>query len=898
MNSAHPVDLNALAPGLTDTCAEYLADYRGAFRTGVEQGMEGVATSRRYARAFDGLLGALYCAADAASRAEGGATSRIALVGVGGYGRGTLGLFSDLDVLFLCDDPDDPRVQTLASGLLYPLWDLGLDIGHAVRTVDETLTLAREDIRTTTTLLDLRGIAGDRALVHELSSAARRSVLEPGIAEFVSALAEDTAGRHQRFGGSLYLLEPEVKQGRGGLRDLDILRWAAGARWGGSSLEDFVRSGALLAREANELRTARELLWRSRNFLHTRAGKRQDRLTFADQEDIAIRLGFVDGIVLAVEQYMQAYYRHAEIVAVSSERMLDRARPRRWKSRQATRPLGDGTAIFDGHITLLESSRLSEDPALALRAYRQVAARELPIYPFARDAIARVAPDRAWAERLRESEEATQLFVQLLAHRGDVPSRRGSIVEEMHDVGLTRAMLPEIRPLVGRVMHDVFHVYTVDVHAIRSVDFLRDLMQGKHPNLPLETRLASETPRPGPLFLATFLHAIGKSGGYRDVDLRGAEMVGPIATRLGFSEPDVEHIVFLVREQRRLYRWATRRDTTDPEVLRELAELIGSLDRLRDLHLLTVVTLAAANPNAMTAWKARVLRDLYLGVAEVLERGAYRMRERADELRESLGRLVDGSAGSDLRAYLSHMPDRYVLATPAEDIVRHSAVINDAIRRSDTVRVEVFGGSQQRGELDEILVLCPDKPGLLADLAAVFAAHRVSIADAQIFTRKAAGGLWAVDIFRVRRETSRFVEDSVQVDERLRAKIERDLCARLEDEVSAAELFARRKVTPAWAIRRAPEVEIDVVVDNEVSGHATVVDVFSRDRAGVVYTIATALHELGLSIELAKLNAEGHRVADIFYVTKDGAKIEDPAALAAVRELILARLDALSQSAE
>lgn len=888
------VDLSALAPALTDTCSEYVQRYRKTFVEGVDRGVSGIETTHDFAAAFDGLLGALFCAAEASAPRPAGA-SRVALVGVGGYGRGTLGLYSDIDVLFLCDDPEDARVHAIASGLLYPLWDLGLDIGHAVRGIDETLSLAREDIRTTTTLLDLRWVAGDRKLVGELASQARRRVLEPGIEAFLDALAEDTARRHQRFGGSLYLLEPEVKQGRGGLRDLDVTRWAAGARWGGAGFDAFVRSGALLAREVAELRTAQEMLWRTRNFLHVRTRRQQDRLTFADQEDIATRLGFVDGIVLGVEQYMQAYYRHAEIVAISAERMLDRARPRRHKSRKAMRPIGDGTAVFDDHITLVESSRLVEDPALAFRAFRQIAARELPIYPFARDAIARMAPDRGWAQRARDSEEATQLFVQLMAHRADVPSRRGSIVEEMHDVGLTRAMIPELRPLIGRVMHDVFHVYTVDVHAIRSVDFLRDLMQGKRSELPLATRLASEVPRRAPLFLATFLHAIGKVGGYREADLRGAEMVEPIAHRLGFGEVDVEHIVFLVREQRRLYRWATRRDTSDPAVLRELAESVGSVDRLRDLYLLTVSTLAAANPAALTAWKARVLRDLYIGVVEVFEQGAESVSGRAAELREALGRALEGTAGAEVRAFLQGMPDRYVLATPDADVLRHARVVNEAFRSGESIRVEIAPGDPERGELDEVLVLCADRPGLLADVAAVLAAHRLTIVDAQIFTPEAAGGVWAFDVFHIRRESSRY-EDPVSVDPSLRAKIEKDLRARFAGEVSADELFARRPKAPAWAERKSPDVEVDIVIDNDVSGHATVVDVFTRDRPGVVYCIARALHELGLSIDLAKLNAEGHRVADIFYVQRDGEKVWAPETQQAIRARIRESLTRLEET--
>ncbi|HJL32655.1 MAG TPA: nucleotidyltransferase domain-containing protein, partial [Polyangiaceae bacterium LLY-WYZ-15_(1-7)] len=395
------IDLSRLAPGLGDCCGEYLQDYREDFAAAIRRGEKGVEAAQRYARALDGLLGALYCAADAAARRQKDGGGRVALVAVGGYGRGTVGLHSDVDVLFLCDDPTDRRVRSLAEGLLYPLWDLGVDIGHAVRGVDETLALAREDIRTATTLIDLRRVAGDASIVTDLERGARRQIFEPRLDAFLDALLEDTERRHERFGGSLYLLEPEVKQGRGGLRDLDVAEWAARARWGASCTEDYVRTGALLAREVEELEAARELLWRVRNLLHLRAGRQQDRLTFADQEEIAVELGFVDGITLAVEQFMQAYYRHARVVAQTAERMLARARPESPKKKPPMRDLGDGTALFAQHVTLASTDRLAEDPALAFRFYRQVLRRQLPPYAFARDAIARIAVEPGWRERLQ-----------------------------------------------------------------------------------------------------------------------------------------------------------------------------------------------------------------------------------------------------------------------------------------------------------------------------------------------------------------------------------------------------------------------------------------------------------------------------------------------------------------
>lgn len=846
-----------------------------------------MASSQRFARVLDGLLGALYCAADAAAGPRG--AGRLALVAVGGYGRGVVGLHSDVDVLFLCDDPGDERVRRVAEGLLYPLWDLGVDLGHVVRGVEETLALAREDIRTATTLLDLRRVAGDASIVVDLQRGAQKQVFDPHLDDFLDMLERDTEERHERFGDSLYLLEPEVKLGRGGLRDLDVAEWAARARWGVRSGDPFVRTGALLRREADELENAREFLWRVRNYLHLRAGRPQDRLTFADQEEIAVELGFVDGVVLAVEQFMQAYYRHARTVAQTAERMLDRARPPRRKGRATQHDLGDGTALFDGRVTFVDSERLREEPALALRLYRQVLAQQRPPYPFARDVVARAAVHDEWRARLRNSEEAQRLFLELLCTTRSAPVRRGSLLDELHEVGLTVAMVPELEPLTGRVHHDVYHVYTVDVHLVRAVDRLRELFSGRMAReLPLASRLAAEAPRRRPLFVATFLHALGKVHG-RDRPDRGAAMARPIAERLGLSPLDVDHVAWLVAEQSSFYHWATRRDTSDPAVLAELAQRVESTDRLRDLYLLTVAILSTTNPTALTAWKARMLEDLYVGLLATLEGESVSSAGRAGQVREEvrIGFVGDKDRAA-LEEFLERVPERYLLANPVDVIRRHARIYRDA---GDQLTLSLGPGPTE--ELMELVVMTADRPGLLADIAAALAANRIGVIDAQIYTL----GERAFDVFQVRREarTGRGgSEPSAPLDDAALRRLEADLRARLAGTVSVQELLDRAPEGPAWAVRRSPEVPTEVAVDNEASPRFTVVDVFTRDRVGVLQVIAQTLHEQGLTIALSKVNTEGERVADVFYVQDaEGGKVRDPERLRALQEVLRARVERL-----
>jgi len=890
--SSPVVDLGGLAPKLGKTCSGYLGGYRRAFEDAVRRGDPGVLTARSHARALDGLLSALYCASDAATQALGQSPcGRVALVAVGGYGRSTLGLNSDVDVVFLCDDSSDPFVGALAEGLLYPLWDLGVDIGHAVRSVDETLCLAREDIRTTTTLIDFRRIAGSGSLLDDLERGAREQVFEPHLVEFLNALEQDTANRHRRFGGSLYLLEPDVKQGRGGLRDMDVAEWAARARWGARNEQDYVRTGALLAREVRELEDAGELLWRVRNVLHLRAGRQQDRLTFGDQEEVAQELGFVDGVTLGVEQFMQAYYRHARIVALTAERILDRARPR-GKGRAATfRKLSDGIFLADGVISLEHPQRLESDPALAFRFYRQALRHQKRPDRSARDAIARTAPDKQWRLRLQGSEEATQLFLSALGNVDESPFRTGSTVAELHEVGLVSAMIPEFEPLVGRVNHDVFHVYTADIHAVMALEHLQALTRGESRVSSLAARLAAEAPRRPPVFLAVLLHSLGRVRG-KDQEAQGARLAENVALRLGFSAMDAQHIAWLVREQRSLYRWAMQRDIHDPQGLSDVVRMVETPERLRDLFLCTVAVVSTVNPKAMTSWKARALEDLYLATLAELESGNVPVQTESRVLEVKLQAVVGfaGDAGQEeLHAFIDEMPDRYFLGNPVDVVRRHARIARD--RDPDLVTVRVGPGPSD--DVEEVVVVSSDRSGLLADLTAVFAAHDLSVLSAQIYTRQRPNGNEAFDVFWVK------IGEHTPMPARLGEELQQDITRRLTNRISAADLIARQSTPPPWSVRPGPEVPTHISVDNNASAKYTVVDVFTRDRGGLLHEIARTLHELDLSIAVAKVNTEGQSVADVFYVADpDGNKLQDPDRLKLLQRVLYDRVLALHARVE
>ncbi len=893
------LDLTALAPMLGAVCQEYRDRHRGALEARLRAGEGGLPVAILHARIVDGMLSALFCAAEATLRTRG-EKLRLALVAVGGYGRGHLGLHSDLDLIVLAEREDDVRAAKVAEALLYPLWDLGLEIGHAVRGVEATLQLAREDLRTATMLLDARRVAGDASLVDELLRGARRQVFDPGGTALVQKLIEERIARHERFGGSRYLLEPDVKHGCGGLRDLDLVLWAMQIRKGVRTPDEAVRASLLVSREAEALVAAQSAIWTIRQQLHLRAGRRQDRLTFEDQEEVAARLGYGDepsssAGQLGVERFMQSYYRHARAIEQVGERVLEAAVEPERRERARSDDNGDGTLVFDGRITLKDSERLTSEPALALRLYRQVMRRGLPAYGFAREAVSRVTTDAAWCSALRESAEASEIFLELLATSAEAPARpssttSGSILAELHEVGLLLAMLPEFEPVTGRVQHDVYHVYTVDVHSIAAVDRLRAVLRGDEAEpLPLATQLASEAPSRVALFVGVLLHDVGKGRG-RDHSVIGAELALPAARRLGLSEEDARHVEWLVRDHLRLYHWAMRRDTSDPATLREIVDAIGTVERLRDLYLLTLVDLGTTSPTALSSWKARMLDDLFLAARGAIEAAASGTAppSRAAQLRASARERYAGDEAT--LAFVAGMPDRYLLTHGIALAPEHAAI---ASARRGTVHVASMRASSGIEGEGELVVVTDDRPGLLADITAVLAGSRLAIQSAHIYTRAGASGAEAFDVFHVRQPGS---AEGDPVDDTTLARVSRDLEGLLGGTLPLEGVLARRAASPSWAERKRPDVRTEILVDNEVSPRFTVIDVFTRDRFGLLHAIARALHEAGLSIALSKVSTEGERVADVFYVTDaSGAKLLDGARVESVRAALCRAIDALAR---
>jgi len=890
--------------------AELLDDVPAEARAAPIEGA-GMALGRRNARILDDLLRSLFEGLASGATPPGrpvppDAWASVALAGVGSYGRGAVALKSDLDVRLLVPRDAAPA-EVVAEALLYPLWDMGIAIGHQVVTIDDLVDAARDDLPTATSLLDFRWVAGDRGLVDALRRRCDETIFAHSeLPRFLARLEHEVAQRHGRFGGSVYLLEPDVKNGEGGLRDLDVARWAVKARFGVGEPEELVRVGALVPREASEILEAAERLWRIRNLLHAHAGRRSDRLTFDEQEAIAPLLGYGDGGE-AVERLMSAYYRAARTISRSLEMSIARATPVLSRRKPRDEDLGQGVRLFDGSVTMTDQDALRADPALALRLVSAAIERGVPILPWARDAIARACDDPAFTEALRESPDVAARFVELAASCRESSLRAGSVRRELHATGLLLAMIPEFSPVVGRVHHDTYHVYTVDVHSVAAADRLAELIRGELAGeFPVACRVAAEIARKPVLFFATLLHDVGKAIGGTDHSQRGADMARPILARLGFGPEDIDEACHLIRKHLLMYHVATRRDIDDPAAVAEFAREVHGREGLRDLYLLTVADLSTTSPTSMTSWKARMLDELYLATDAALaahegdgdrrqqpgavdSADARWARAVADVARASDAMPDDASATrADRRAfletYLASMPERYVLANAPAAIAAHAELARRY--QGETVAVDLV--PSRHPEAAEVCVVATDRPGLLAAITAALAASRLEVHGAQIHSRAVASGVQAVDLFWVRDRG-----EGLEGVARALPKLARDIRAALSGDAQAAEL-AKNRGGGALRERSSPRVKLEVSIDDRASPDHTVIEILARDRPGLLFALSDALYRLGLSIAVAKINTEGTRVADVFYVSDaDGGKVATGKRTSEVRRTLVEVLERL-----
>lgn len=862
-----------------------IEDLAAALLALVDSGVDGLALGQRRAAAIEAIV------VDVFTEASTEVEAPLAVAAVGSFGRRALALRSDVDLLLFVPAKKKKESAAFVDALLYPLWDAKVPLSHQTLAEDDAIAEAERDLATATALLDARVIAGDPMALHKTQARFRERLASGGSRALLDRLEADVRERQARYGESVHLLEPDVKNSDGGLRDLDVARWAMRVATGtvdeDPSALALVR-GLVDEREIALALDAERFLHRTRNRLHALAGRRSDRLTFDLQERLAAVLEPGDPaeeVGARTERFMQRYYHHGRAVDRLRDRVFARLRPAP-SSRRAIRA-AEGVELRGDYVQ--HTVPCESDPALPLRIVRAASNHGRPIAEATRDAIARAAGEERFAAAMRASTEAQDAFVELVCSAAEAPFRGGSIAAELADLGLLVAMIPEFLPVIARVHHDVYHVYTVDAHSVAALDRLRAIARGDlAEEFPLATRLGAEIERRRPLFFATLLHDVGK--GYPDADgsrknhaQRGAELCRVVLPRLRLSAAETEDAARLVDGHLALYHAATRRDVDDANTLDEVARIVRNREGLRDLYLLTVADVSTTSPTALSAWKAKMLDELYLRCDGFLG-GARGATADAAQRERAFAAVLGGGTGPTrdaVRAFIDGMPSRYLLGTTPARLARHVATWVALGDRATWV--ESTDDSTGDGDVVELCVVAEDRPGLLARIAAALTASGLEVLGANVFTRvDAVGG--AVDLFHVGDPHGGTAAVRAKVDA-LRASLE--ALARGELDADALVRSRGRGASP-WA-RATPAVRTEVAFDQRASDADTVVEVFAKDRPGLLFRLARTLEDLKLSIAFSRINTEGTKVSDVFYVHEmDGSKVEGRERLAEVRDRLLA----------
>ncbi|MBE9529080.1 MAG: [protein-PII] uridylyltransferase [Proteobacteria bacterium] len=863
---------------ITPQVKAYLGEIEEGLKLEHTTKKQGIELCASYTKTIDALLKTLY----AMKKAELKCGASTAMVALGGYGRGELNIRSDIDLMLLYKNSITPEIEELTQQLLTILWDTGLDMGFSIRSIDECLELAKEDHKTMTALLDRRFLSGDESLYQELNRVVQEELFNNrNTNHFIEEKLKENAERHARFGGSIFILEPNVKEGEGGLRDVHAARWIINAR-GARAIEPF-SLGLISDKDNADFYKAFDFLLWMRNELHFRANRKYDQLTFDHQVGIAktlseetfgtapLGLKEREG-TLPVESFMQLYYSHAANISHCSKLVLDRFLNADKRSSERAKTVDKLTdyAVLEGQLSIRDPELFSKKPFAVMQAFAYAHEQHLKLAVEVKDAILAISENPP--EELRTSKESASSFLVML--KSDEPYRA---LFEMHELRLLEAYIPEFRNIRCRAQHDLYHVYTVDAHTLFAVRELERLTKEHKFDFPLLANIYEELKKPELLVLGVLFHDIGKSEGSGHAE-KGAAMMPEICGRLHLSAVDTELVHFLVNKHLILANTAQYRDLSDEQLIIDFAREVGGIQRLNMLYLLTFADVRAVGPDVWSSWKGALFQELYFKTLSVLERGTFVIEEaapRVDTIRAHVTELLEESSitASVVRQYFRLLPQKYFLSTPHEFIARHIRVLNSLESnpfvmniRHDTHRV-----------FTELVICTHDVHGLFSKITGVLAANGVDILGAEINTLR--NGI-VLDVLQVTNSLGELLISDTQLE-----KVESDLEDVITCKINVETLSGLHKKASILDSRPTPDVEVRVSFDNEVSETYTVLDLFAPNRVGLLYDVSSVLNSLGLFIRIAKISTKGSEASDIFYV-KDifGQKIYWKERLQEIRE--------------
>jgi [protein-PII] uridylyltransferase len=845
---------------LRDALAKGRAEIRRRFEEPGPLKNDGPAVLIATSYLMDQLIRVLFDFADrhAYPAANPSAAERLGVVATGGYGRGELAPLSDIDLLFLRPYKQTPRGEQIVEFMLYLLWDLGLKVGHATRTVEESLRYAERDQTIRTALLEARYIWGDRALFDELQKGFAQKFYTGDGRDFVEAKLTERDQRHQRMGDSRYVVEPNVKEGKGGLRDLHLLFWIAKYLYRVSEPGELVAKGVLTKEEARHFERAERFLSTVRCHIHYLTSRADDRLSFDLQREIAGRLGYQDRPgSRGVERFTKHYYLHAKTVGdltrifVAALEDSRRRKPKLAALWQTLRPRElDGFRLDGERLAVASPDAFTKDPVAILRLFHVAQENDLDIHPAT---LRLITQNIRLVDRLRADPEANRLFMEMLTSRHDPETT----LRRLNEAGVFGRFVPDFGRVVAQTQHDMYHTYTVDEHTIRAIGILSRIESGVlKEDHPLSADVVHKILSRPVLYLSVLLHDIAKGRG-GDHSVLGADVAMQVGPRLGLSAAETETVAWLVRYHLAMSGTAFQRDLMDPKTIDTFAALVQSPERLRLLLVLTVCDIRAVGPNVWNNWKAALLRQLYSATEQVLSGGTLTggRAERIKHIQADIAARLPGWSDADKDAHFARGYASYWLSFPPETLARQAELVRGAERGKQPLAIEHRVDVER--SVTEVTIYTLDTHGLFARLAGAMAISGANIVDAKIFTL--ANGM-ALDTFWIQDlEGKPF--DGPQRLARLAARVELALSNRLDIQ---RELDSQRA---SWPKRdRVFTVEPRVLIDNNASDTFTVIEVNGRDRPGFLHVVTRALTRLNLQIATAHITTYGERAVDVFYV--------------------------------
>jgi [protein-PII] uridylyltransferase len=833
-----------------------------------------------------------YTVTQAYSAENPSSAEHMAVVATGGYGRGLLAPFSDVDLLFLLPYRQTPWGESVVEHVLYLLWDLGLKVGHATRNIDQTLRLARSDMTIRTAILDARLILGDRPLFEDMMRRFRAEVVAGTAPKFIEAKLAERDQRHRRAGESRYRVEPNIKDGKGGLRDLHTLHWLAKDLYGQGLGDGGGEAQAFTPTEQATFRRCESFLWSVRCHLHFLTGRPEERLSFDVQRAMADRMGYGDRPGLRnVERFMKHYFLVAkdvgdlttflcsalEMEQVKTQPSLGRLlNPLRWLRAPRSNVSTGDFRLDNGRLNVGSDDVFQRDPVNLIRYFAAAEESDLFFHPNALRLLRRSL--RLIDDRLRNDPEANRIFLEMLTSRKNPePTLR-----RMNEAGVLGRFVPDFGRVVSMMQFNMYHHYTVDEHLIRTIGMLSDIERGESAEAhPLVARLIGGIQHRRALYVAAFLHDIAK-GRDEDHSIVGMRIASTLGPRFGLTPAETETVMWLIEQHLTMSHVAFSRDISDPKTVRDFAGIAQSPERLKLLLVLTVADITAVGPGIWNGWKGQLLRALYYETEPLVAGGHTQLptRERTMRAQETFRTAVADWPREEVERFIGrHYPD-YWLRTETRKAVEHARMVRAAEaegrRLASSVTTDAFTA------ITELSLIAPNHPRLLAAFAGACAAAGANISSAHISTTRDG---FALDTFVLARDFD-LDEDETRRAGRITDTIEKVL----KGEVRLPDLIAKPRIrhgTPIGAFTVTPEV----LIDNTLSNQFTVLQVSGLDRPGLLYELTSTLSNLNLDIASAHVATFGEKAVDVFYVTDlTNKKIESTWRRKAIEERLLAAL--------